>query len=138
MPPHTYRISSAEEMIRLGGDLAHLLEGQIVAFNGDLGAGKTTLIKGILSTLCDLPINDISSPTFNILHLYRTHAHFDCYRLRSAHEFLAMGLDEMLRNAHTSLIEWPNRIASILPSSLIHVDIAILDAETREVQVYEN
>lgn len=91
-------------------------------FTGNLGAGKTTLIKALAE---ELGIRDtVSSPTFNYVNDYDGQLyHFDCYRLKSAEEALNLGLEEYLDSGRRCWVEWPEVIRPILPEP--YLDIAI-------------
>lgn len=108
-----------------------LKKGDVVAFFGDLGSGKTTLISYIVQFL-GLKAT-VSSPTFNYLNIYKGDSfaihHFDLYRLKQS-EFLAMGLDEFLFCSEIVLIEWPYVIADILPKN-VHTLYLNLKGEKR-------
>lgn len=108
-------LPSAEETLLFGARFASsLLPGQIVALKGDLGAGKTTFVQGLLQ---GLHIQDTAtSPTFTLLQTYAEKIHhFDLYRIASAAEFTRLGFDEFLGGNGIALIEWPERIAPLLP-----------------------
>ncbi len=112
------RISkSPEETVSIGEEIGQLIpREQVICFTGNLGAGKTTLIKGIAARITGLSPNEINSPTFNYLNIYEgkeTLYHFDCYRLNGPQDFLERGLDEYF--GFLCLVEWPERIAPILP-----------------------
>ena len=123
-------IKNDEEMIALGRIFAHA-PFRTFALHGDLGAGKTTFIKGFIHEKTAIAPDCVSSPTFNIMNVYLDVRHFDCYRLKSSDEFLAMGLDEEFDK--TCLIEWPSKIESLLPSETFHIHIDILSENEREV-----
>jgi len=110
----------------------------VVALAGDLGAGKTTLAKGVISGLCGVPVSSITSPTFQYVHFYSGNSgdvsHFDLWRLRDEHEFLCLGLEEYL-SFGISLVEWPDRIRSLLPSSTLFIETKVW-GEGREVSIY--
>jgi len=117
---------SEKETFALGNCLAEkLFEGCIVAFFGDLGVGKTTLIKGILNFF-KVKKTKVTSPTFTYLHVYPVKDvdiyHFDLYRLHDSGEFLSMGFDEYL-NKNICLIEWAEKIKDILPANVITCSI---------------
>ncbi|MFC1557007.1 tRNA (adenosine(37)-N6)-threonylcarbamoyltransferase complex ATPase subunit type 1 TsaE [candidate division KSB1 bacterium] len=108
---------SIDETERFGREIAGKLKpGDIAAFTGGLGSGKTCIIKSICR---ELGIKDIvTSPTFTLMHIYEGDVkvlHLDCYRLRSAEEALLLGLDEYFYGDYISLIEWADRIRPILP-----------------------
>jgi len=105
----------------VGRELARgLVGGEVIALSGELGAGKTTLVRGIAAALGIDPAR-VSSPTFVLLHEYEggrlTLAHADAYRLASAGEFEALGLDDLLADGRVVLVvEWPERVIDALPT----------------------
>ncbi|MCA9059415.1 MAG: tRNA (adenosine(37)-N6)-threonylcarbamoyltransferase complex ATPase subunit type 1 TsaE [Planctomycetaceae bacterium] len=119
---------SEQDTTLLGEHLAHVLEpGQIIALNGQLGSGKTNLIRAIGIALGIDP-DRINSPTFVLLQLYEDGrlpvAHFDTYRLADSDEFLAIGGDEYLHGGEfVCLIEWAERIAEILPADHLTIKV---------------
>ena len=99
----------------------------VVCFFGDLGAGKTTFIKGVVAGAADYPPALVSSPTFVYLNIYKgskTIYHFDLYRLHDAEEFLSMGFDEVFFAEGICCIEWSERIMGLLPQDCIRVELA--------------
>lgn len=127
---------SAAETYALGMKFGRQLQpDQVVCFFGDLGAGKTTFIKGLAAGL-GTTNEEVSSPTFTYLHIYRgilTLYHFDLYRLRDADEFLSMGFDEVLDAGGVSCIEWSEKIEAILPDDAIRVSIIHLGGDQRQI-----
>jgi len=118
-----HRLSSADEMINFGRKMADvLLPNSILALSGDLGAGKTTFVQGLG---LGLKVADpIQSPTFVTLNLYQGSLplfHFDLYRLKGAADFLSLGFEEYFQNGGICAIEWPERIASLIPQEAIHI-----------------
>jgi tRNA threonylcarbamoyladenosine biosynthesis protein TsaE len=103
-------------------------EYRIVTFRGDLGAGKTTLIKNMCNFL---GIKDaVTSPTFSIVNEYesadsQTVFHFDFYRLESEEEAFDMGVEDYFYGGNLCLIEWPSKIESVLPEKRLEVHISI-------------
>lgn len=98
----------------------------IVALFGELGAGKTTFIKGLVRGAAGIDPKDVSSPTFTYLHQYlgsKTVYHFDLYRLKSAEEFLSMGFDEYFSLGGICCLEWPERILPFLPKETMQIFI---------------
>lgn len=130
---------SPEETAQFGQDLgARLKAGSVVAFHGDLGAGKTTLLKGLISSLTEVSEGDISSPTFIYMNIYEGSIplyHFDLYRLQNDKEFLSMGFEEYFYGPGITCIEWPERIAAILPKETLHVYIESLGEHERKIEV---
>lgn len=126
-----FRANSAEETVALGERLgAFLRPGDIIALEGNLAAGKTTITKGIARAL---GVNDtITSPTFCLVSEYAGKMplyHFDVYRLQGADDFANLGADEMLYGNGVCVIEWSEKIIEELPSRTIKIKI---ENETRE------
>ncbi|NRA89871.1 MAG: tRNA (adenosine(37)-N6)-threonylcarbamoyltransferase complex ATPase subunit type 1 TsaE [Simkaniaceae bacterium] len=110
-----------------------------VCLYGDLGAGKTTLIKGIVEELTKTPAHEVNSPTFTYLNIYEgevTIYHFDCYRLENSKDFLERGLEEYLDGL--CLIEWPERISSLLPKNRSIININYQGKEERVITYEES
>lgn len=135
---------SAEETSQFGRKFARSLgPGAILCFFGDLAAGKTTLIKGIVEELTGLSSDQVSSPTFTYLHIYPGPAihvyHFDLYRLRDEEEFLAMGFEEILRAQGDAkgvcCLEWSERITALLPPDVIRITLSHLGENRRSIEV---
>lgn len=117
----TYSPQSESEMLELGHTIApSLTPSTIVTLTGTLGAGKTTLVRGILQALG--VTHTITSPTFTLINEYPCAtqditriAHIDTYRLESEADLLAIGITDYLNDPHTlTLIEWPEKITSLL------------------------
>jgi len=132
-------LNSVEETLKFGRELAKQLpEKAILCFEGDLAAGKTTLIKGIVSGLMDYPQERVNSPTFVLLNIYegdRIVYHFDLYRLNDPDEFFVMGFDEMWDDKGLVCIEWPERISSYLPERYIRIQMEHVAKSRRKVTV---
>lgn len=111
---------------RLGEDIAMALRpGDALALAGDLGAGKTTLARGIIRAMAGDPALEVPSPTFTLVQSYETRVplhHFDLYRLGSPSELDELGLDEMLATG-AALIEWPERAGDRLPQDTVAVEL---------------
>jgi tRNA threonylcarbamoyladenosine biosynthesis protein TsaE len=110
---------SAEETMQLGRTLAGFLRpGDVVAFFGDLGSGKTTMIKGVVAGLG--ATDAVSSPTFTIQHQYRGKEvmiyHFDFYRIDTPQGLRSTGCEEFFDGEGICLVEWPERARELLPS----------------------
>ncbi len=117
------QLTNENEMIEFGKTLGkHIFNGAIITLNGELGAGKTTLTKGIGQ---GLGINKIiNSPTFTIVKVYhgqKTLYHFDAYRLEGQNEEL--GFEEMFEDDGVCVIEWPQYIEDILPAERLEIYI---------------
>ena len=99
---------------------------RVFAFNGKMGAGKTTFIKAICEVMGVQ--ETVNSPTFSIVNEYeaadgRIIYHFDCYRINTVQEALDLGAEEYLYSGNLCFIEWSENIAPLLPDSLVNVDI---------------
>ncbi len=130
---------SAEETIKYGVQIGKdLLPGSILCLMGDLGAGKTTFIKGLAQGAGQIVEREVSSPTFSYLHIYSGTLpiyHFDLYRLRGHEEFRALGFDEYLNGNGISCIEWAERIEAILPSNALLLQFAHEGEDRRKIVI---
>ena len=120
---HTFLSSHENETIIWGKKISRFLEaGDVIGFFGDLGSGKTRTIQGICHGLgCG---DQVSSPTFTIINEYRGKYpvyHFDLYRIESENEIFDLGYEEYFYNDGICLIEWAERVQSLLPSD--HIEI---------------
>lgn len=130
---------SAAETFDLGVKLGQALPvPSIVCMFGELGAGKTTFIKGLVSGAAQIDHSIVQSPTFTYLHIYdglKSIYHFDLYRLRDIDEFLSMGFDEYFDADGICCVEWSERIALYLPSKSVHVNLHHLGGDKRLVKI---
>ena len=133
-----YRTRSESDTVALGQRLARELPARrTVLLIGNLGAGKTTLAKGIVSGLGAAPPEEVSSPTFTLIHEYgggRVY-HVDLYRLEDLREVSTLGLDEIFDRDAIVLIEWGERFPQILPPRRTEIRIRALPDEEREITV---
>jgi tRNA threonylcarbamoyladenosine biosynthesis protein TsaE len=113
-----YRTSSEDDTIELGRHLATLIVRPcLILLIGNLGAGKTTLTKGIVSGLKVAEPDEVSSPTYTVIHEYGSNVyHIDLYRLEKAEEVALLGLDEMFDRGAVMLIEWGEAYRRVLPA----------------------
>ncbi len=115
-----------------------LKKGDIVALEGDLGAGKTTFVRTLIRTLTSSDV-EVPSPTFTLLQTYTTPNfllyHFDFYRLKNPEEAYEIGIEEAFADG-VSFIEWPQKIGSLLPKNHKTISIDILSNGSRRI-VYE-
>jgi tRNA threonylcarbamoyladenosine biosynthesis protein TsaE len=125
---------------RLGGCIAEsVVDGVVVELNGQLGAGKTRLVRAICKAL-GIETTHVNSPTFVLLQLYTDGripvAHFDTYRLGDIDEFMAIGADEFTNSSDwLCLIEWAERVVECLPDDRLRIDISATSADARHVVV---
>jgi tRNA threonylcarbamoyladenosine biosynthesis protein TsaE len=127
---HDFAITTKNETetINLGVKIASSLKnGDVIALYGDLGSGKTRLVKGICLGLDVKQM--VNSPTFIIVNEYNSTKfhnifHFDLYRLKSEDEILAMGFDDYMNNRGIIIIEWPEHAERLLPEGTIKIHIS--------------
>jgi tRNA threonylcarbamoyladenosine biosynthesis protein TsaE len=139
MNSQVFRTESEEETIRLGEKLgAELPPRATVLLIGDLGAGKTTLAKGLVRGLGAGNPEEVSSPTFTLIHEYsgtRKVYHIDLYRIEEARELDSLGLDEIFEREAVVLIEWGERFLERMPADHIQIWLEELDADARRIEV---
>ena len=133
---------AATDILEICGDR------RVFAFNGNMGAGKTTFIKQLCEAMGTEDI--VNSPTFAIVNVYEVEArgekqeamgrkeevyHFDCYRIKDIREAMDMGTEEYLYSGNYCFIEWAEMIEPFLPDDLVTVDIEVLENGDRELRV---
>jgi tRNA threonylcarbamoyladenosine biosynthesis protein TsaE len=111
MPPATFTTNSAEETVALGRKLAaQLAPPRLVLLRGELGAGKTTLVKGIVEGFGAGAEQEVTSPTFTLIHEYRSPDtniyHIDLYRVDTPRELETLGIDDLFGERSLVIIEW--------------------------------
>lgn len=122
--------TSAEETEALAALIAGgAQQNQVIALDGDLGAGKTAFSRGFAKAL-GIPEEEISSPTFTLVNVYEKREgqrlslyHFDVYRMEDEEDFLAAGLADYLTAGGICLIEWAKRIRALLPEETLHIEL---------------
>lgn len=125
---------AARELVNNLGDST------VVAFKGEMGAGKTTLINAICWVL-GVSAEETSSPTFAIINEYRSDTtaeliyHFDCYRLETLDEALEIGVDDYFWSGALCLVEWPEVIADLLPEDTVVAHLKVNDDDSRTLQL---
>lgn len=129
----TYSLSEIDEVAK---ELLPQINSNIVLLNGEMGAGKTTLIKALCKALKCPDV--VSSPTFSLINEYRTvdHKplyHFDCYRIENEEEAYDFGAEEYLYSGNLCLIEWSENIQSLLPENCSSVTLEKVDSTTRKI-----
>ncbi|MDH5474168.1 MAG: tRNA (adenosine(37)-N6)-threonylcarbamoyltransferase complex ATPase subunit type 1 TsaE [Cyclobacteriaceae bacterium] len=110
-------------------------------FEGDMGAGKTTLIKAICEKIG--VVDNVHSPTFSIVNEYINENddkiyHFDFYRIENEKEALDIGCDEYFYSEQKCFIEWPSKILNLIPDNRIEINISIVDEFTRSINVLKH
>ena len=136
-----YEVTSEVEMVALGRSMAAELEpGQVFGLVGDLGAGKTHLVQGILEGLG--AGNPAASPTFSLVHEHDDGAlpvaHFDFYRMKSPQEAIGIGWDEYLESGRILLVEWADRFdGALMPVDTLWLVLRHTGENTRTVTLVE-
>ena len=132
-----FRTSTEAETIALGTRLAAELPPGVVLLIGNLGAGKTTLAKGIAYGLGAALPGDVSSPTFTLIHEYGHGLvyHVGLYRLEEARELEGLGLDDIIDSGALVLIEWGERFPRLLPQQRTEIHLRALPDDTREIEL---
>ena len=137
----SFKINTIEELIPVSNQIVELANtNTIFCFYGNLGAGKTTLIKLICEQLQVL--DNISSPTYPIINEYKTIDnktiyHIDLYRLKSIDEALNIGIEDYFYSDNLCFIEWPDNFEAILPDKHIKIKISKFD-ESRTIEIIAN
>jgi len=135
-----FHVGSEAELGHIAADLAALLpKSGVIALNGDLGMGKTALSRAYIRHLTGQPGLDVPSPTYTLLQTYDAPGtaiwHFDLYRLKSPDEVYELGWDDALAPGNLVLIEWPQRLGSLLPRDAVTITITAPTATTRMLTV---
>ena len=130
---------STEETINWGREFAKRLTPPVlVLLTGDLGTGKTTLTKGIVSGLGAANEDDVTSPTFTLVHVYGKPAkvyHADLYRIESLHDFETLGMEDMFSTPSVAILEWSERFPLQSPWPHIRVRLEHLGGDARRITV---
>ena len=134
---------SAGETIQWGREFAKRLQAPaLVLLTGDLGTGKTTLTKGLVSGLGAANENDVTSPTFTLVHVYGQPAqakvyHADLYRIESFHDFETLGLEDMFATPAVAILEWSEKFPLPSPWPLVRIRLEHLGADSRRISVLD-
>ena len=129
--------SAPEETEALGAALAAaLVPGDVLALYGDLGSGKTHLVKGLCTAL-GVPPEDVSSPTFALVHEYRGGDlplyHIDAYRLETPDAFYELGYEDYVYGDGLCFVEWPERVDELLPAHALRLRLTHLGGNRRRI-----
>jgi tRNA threonylcarbamoyladenosine biosynthesis protein TsaE len=141
---HEFTTTSGADTIEVGRKLARLLEPpQLLILRGDLGTGKTTLVKGIAQALDAAEADEVTSPTFTLIHEYDGARaglavklfHLDVYRLEGERQLETLGLDELLTPNALVLVEWGEKFKSIRKKATGEIVIASAGGDARKITV---
>jgi len=112
--------------------------GECIALDGELGAGKTQFVRGLLQGLGG-EARSVSSPTFVLLNVYETGSlklfHLDAYRVHGAQDFETIGFAELLEQGGVVVVEWAERVSELLPANRIAIRIEHIDDHTRRIDI---
>ncbi|CAM1354050.1 tRNA (adenosine(37)-N6)-threonylcarbamoyltransferase complex ATPase subunit type 1 TsaE [Tenacibaculum insulae] len=132
---------SLNELTQVAENIVKKASHKILLFNGDMGVGKTTLIKEICKVL---GVKDVAhSPTFSLVNEYETIKnntvyHFDFYRIENEEEAYDMGVEDYLYSNNWCLIEWPENVKNLLPLDAVNIKISLLENGQRNIQFKTN
>jgi tRNA threonylcarbamoyladenosine biosynthesis protein TsaE len=132
---------SAEETIQWGREFAKRLKSPVlVLLLGELGTGKTTLTKGLVAGLGAANEDDVTSPTFTLVHVYGKQArvyHADLYRIESFHDFETLGLEDVFATPAVAILEWPEKFPLPSPWPFFRVRLEHLGGDSRRIAVLD-
>lgn len=135
----SFTSQSLEQTLAYGKRLGSILPpNSVVCLTGHLGAGKTHLVKGIVAGATGISSDEVSSPTFVYLSIYKgpkTVYHFDLYRLHDVDEFLSMGFDEYFTAGGICCVEWPERLGSLMPENAICIGLRSTGEDQRLITI---
>jgi len=141
---HEYTTRSGADTIEVGRKLAKLLKApQLLILRGDLGTGKTTLVKGIAQALDAAEADEVTSPTFTLIHEYQGTQgakpvklfHLDVYRLEGERQLESLGLEELLTPDALVLVEWGEKFKSIRKKATGEIAITSTGGDARKITV---
>lgn len=134
-PFHAIVRSEVEAILTAKNFAKKIKPGDVILLNGDLGSGKTFLVKYICK---EFGIDNISSPSFAIVNEYhnkKNFVHFDFYRIKKVEELYDIGFHEYLSGENIVFIEWSNRFLDILPKRNYQIDLKFVDNTSREISI---
>lgn len=138
-----HQSNSVEQTEQIAADLANTLQGgECIALHGDLGAGKTQFVRGLVKGMGGNP-QSVSSPTFVLLNVYDTGRlkvfHLDAYRVHGADDFDAIGFSELLEQGGVVVVEWARRVDELLPREK-RIDVTITPTEegSRKIEISQH
>jgi len=130
---------SSDETIARGREIGAALKAPVlVLLSGELGAGKTTLTKGIAMGLGEAAEDDVTSPTFTLVHKYGPRLyHVDLYRIEGQHDFETLGLEDVFSGDAIVIVEWPERVALHVEWPELRIHLQHIDEDRRRICIEE-
>lgn len=137
----TWESGSVEHTMEVARTIAqHLSAGDCLAISGELGAGKTQLVRGIVEALGGEG-RQVSSPTFVLLHVYTTPRfpvfHIDAYRMRGSEELESIGFSEILKQQGLIIVEWPEKVPDALPVKRFSISVLATGENSRQIELHK-
>lgn len=133
---------SSDETIQIGREIGGLLKPPVlILLSGDLGAGKTTLTKGIVSGLGAAEEDQVTSPTFTLVHKYDHESvvyHVDLYRVGDFHDLETLGLEDFLTERAIVIVEWPEKLGLRTDWPILRINLAHVDEDSRQISIRDN
>jgi tRNA threonylcarbamoyladenosine biosynthesis protein TsaE len=132
---------SSEETIARGREIGARLKPRVlVLLSGDLGAGKTTLAKGIVSGIGAATEDEVTSPTFTLVHRYDREGrvyHVDLYRISGVHDLETLGLEDVFSENAVMIVEWPERFALRVDWPVVRIHLEHVAEDTRRISIVD-
>ncbi len=139
MTDREFLTHSSEETIERGREIgAQLKPPVLLLLTGDLGAGKTTLTKGIVSGLGAAEIDEVTSPTFTLVHKYERATrvyHVDLYRIGNVHDLETLGLEDVFSEHAVVIVEWPDRLTLRTDWPVVRIKLEHVSEDTRRIRI---
>lgn len=137
MPSVEILTHSAEETIEQGRKLGASLKAPVlILLSGELGAGKTTFTKGLAAGMGAADEDEVTSPTFTLIHKYERGArayHIDLYRITDAHDLSTLGIDDIFAEKTVVIVEWPEKLSLNLDWPILRIHLEHVDENTRRI-----
>ena len=129
---------SLQDLPKIASEIISSAKNKTLLFYGQMGVGKTTLIKELCKSLGVL--DNISSPTFSLVNEYQTANndkvyHFDFYRIENEEEAYDIGIEDYFDSKNWCFVEWPENIENLLPLDAVEIHLSLLDDEQRNIQL---
>ncbi len=132
---------SLQQLPEIANEIIKFSKHKVILFYGEMGVGKTTLIKELVK---QLDVSDtVSSPTFSLVNEYHSEKgviiyHFDFYRINKEEEAMDMGIEEYFYSGNWCFIEWPNKVENLLPLKSVTIAISINNNQQRTLEIITN